>query len=191
MRGAQPSLCRSTASSSRSYIVPPSTIMASAFWSGSSETSHEPSRGNVSALRRRRSAAATSAPRARKRSKSRTSGPKLPRGRQKGNFQSGDFRLQIADLPFNQSHVPGPRTFLRFLDGELDPLAFPKQLEHRAANGAAMKDVLQAGFITNDPEALVDKELCDRPGRHSLSSDKPRPERSRRLDCGHDRGRGK
>jgi hypothetical protein len=70
-----------------------------------------------------------------------------------------DYRIQISDvaeLPFNQPHVSRPRTLLGFLDGELDPLAFPKQLEHRAANRAAMKEMLQAGFITNEPEAFVD-----------------------------------
>jgi hypothetical protein len=66
------------------------------------------------------------------------------------------FRFQIAELPFNQPHVSGPRTLLGLLDGELDPLAFPEQFEHRAANRAAMKEMLQAGFITNEPEAFVD-----------------------------------
>jgi hypothetical protein len=45
---------------------------------------------------------------------------------------------------------------LGFLNGEFDPLAFPEQLEHRAANGAAVKEVLQTGFITDEPEALVE-----------------------------------
>jgi hypothetical protein len=45
---------------------------------------------------------------------------------------------------------------LRFLDGEVDALAFPKQLEHRAPDGAAMEEMLQAGFITDEAEALVD-----------------------------------
>jgi hypothetical protein len=65
---------------------------------------------------------------------------------------------------------------LGFLDGELDALAFPEQLEHRAPHRAAMKEVLEAGFITYESKALVDKEPCDCPGRHSLSSDEPRPE---------------
>jgi hypothetical protein len=94
-------------------------------------------------------------------------------------MQISEFRLRITvaiGSSFNQSHVPSARTFLGFLDGEFDALAFPKQLEHRAPYGTAMKEVLQAGFIPNEPKALVDKEPCDCPGRHSLSSDAPRPE---------------
>jgi hypothetical protein len=45
---------------------------------------------------------------------------------------------------------------LGFLDGEFDALAFPKQLEHRAPYGTAVKKVLQAGFISNESKALVD-----------------------------------
>jgi hypothetical protein len=63
---------------------------------------------------------------------------------------------KTAGLPFNKTHVSGARTFLGFLDRELDALAFPKQLEHRAPHGAAMKEVLEAGFITNESEAFVD-----------------------------------
>jgi hypothetical protein len=68
--------------------------------------------------------------------------------------------LQIAngsaDLSFNQSHISCPRALLGFLDGELDALAFPQQFEHRAPHGAAMEEMLEAGFITNESEALVD-----------------------------------
>jgi hypothetical protein len=65
--------------------------------------------------------------------------------------------LQIqAVLPFNQSDVSSPRTLLGFLDREIDALTFPKQLEHRAPHGAAMKEMLQAGFIANESKALVD-----------------------------------
>jgi hypothetical protein len=75
-----------------------------------------------------------------------------------------DFRCEISDLrfsrlqysTFNKPHVSRTRALLGLLDGELHPLAFAKQLEHRAPNGAAMKEVLQAGFITNESEALVD-----------------------------------
>jgi len=60
------------------------------------------------------------------------------------------------ELPFYQSNVSRARPLLGFLDGELDALAFPKQLEHRASHRAAMKEVLQAGLITNESEAFVD-----------------------------------
>src|SRR5688500_14178515 len=148
MRRAQPSLYSSTASIGRSYIVPPSTTIASAFWSGSATTSHAPSRGNAKALIRK-NGAERRAPRMRMRFNSTNSGP-MSRGRKR------KLNQLLAELPFNQPHVSGPRSLLRFLDGELDALAFPKQLEHRAPHGAAMKEMLQAGFITDEAEALVD-----------------------------------
>jgi hypothetical protein len=67
-------------------------------------------------------------------------------------FQTSGFR----ELPFDETNVSSARTFLGFLDRELDTLAFPEQLEHRAAYRAAMKEMLQAGFITDETEALVD-----------------------------------
>jgi hypothetical protein len=67
-----------------------------------------------------------------------------------------DFRSQISELPFNQTHVSRARALLGFLDREVDALAFPEQLEHRAPHGTAMKEVLESGFITDEPEALVD-----------------------------------
>jgi hypothetical protein len=63
--------------------------------------------------------------------------------------------LELA-LPFNQSNVSCPRTLLRFLDGKLDALAFPQQFEHRAPDGAAMKEMLETGFIPDESEPLVD-----------------------------------
>ena len=68
--------------------------------------------------------------------------------------EAKDYKL--AGLPFNKTHVSGARTFLGFLDYELDALAFPQQFEHRAPDGTAMKEVLEAGFITDEPEAFVD-----------------------------------
>jgi hypothetical protein len=59
-------------------------------------------------------------------------------------------------LPFNEPYVSGARTFLGFLDAELDALAFPQQLEHRAPDGAAMKEMLETGFIPYESEPLVD-----------------------------------
>jgi hypothetical protein len=60
------------------------------------------------------------------------------------------------NLPFNKSNVSCTWTLLGFLDREVDTLAFPQQLEHRAPHGAAMKEMLEAGFITDESEALVD-----------------------------------
>jgi tryptophan 2,3-dioxygenase len=74
-------------------------------------------------------------------------------------------------LPFNQSNVSRARPLLGLLDRELDSLALSKQFEHRAANRAAMKEMLESGLIPYESEALVDKEACDCTGRHTLSSD--------------------
>lgn len=63
--------------------------------------------------------------------------------------------MHSSKLPFNQPHVSSSRALLGFLDGKLHALAFTKQFEHRAPDGAAMKEVLEAGFITNEAEALV------------------------------------
>jgi hypothetical protein len=59
-------------------------------------------------------------------------------------------------LSFNESHISSTRTLLRFLDRELDALAFSKQFKHGAANRGAMKEVLESGFIPDEPKALVD-----------------------------------
>ena len=72
------------------------------------------------------------------------------------NWAGDGKRSYKTVLPFNQSNVSCSRPLLGFLDGEVDALAFPKQLEHRAPYGTAMKEMLQAGLITDESEALVD-----------------------------------
>jgi hypothetical protein len=79
-----------------------------------------------------------------------------PPGPERESKWISDCRLQIAELPFNQPYVSSPRTFLGFLDSELDALAFPEQLEHRTPHGAAMKEMLQARFIPDESKAFVD-----------------------------------
>jgi hypothetical protein len=74
----------------------------------------------------------------------------------RGPEREAKSNAKPTKLPFNQPYVSSPRTFLGFLDGELDALAFPKQLEHRAPHGAAMKEMLQAGFIPDETKAFVD-----------------------------------
>lgn len=78
----------------------------------------------------------------------------------------------------DQSDVAGARTLLRVLNGELDPLAFAQQLEHRSANGAAMEEVLEPILVTNEAEPLVNEETCNRPSRHTYyppATDGPSP----------------
>jgi hypothetical protein len=38
-----------------------------------------------------------------------------------------------------------------------------------------VKEVLETGLIPDESKALVDKEPCNCPARHDLSSDEPRP----------------
>src|SRR6266567_2625984 len=70
-------------------------------------------------------------------------------------------------LTFDQANVAGARSLLRILRSELHTLAFAKQLEHRAANGAAMKKMFDSAFIADKSESLVDEEPRDRPGWHT------------------------
>ena len=71
------------------------------------------------------------------------------------------------DLTFYETDVSGAWTLLRILRSELDALTFAEQLEHRAANRAAMKEVFDPAFIADEPEPFVDEKPCDRAGRHT------------------------
>jgi hypothetical protein len=77
-------------------------------------------------------------------------------GPERGSEAISNFRFHSELLPFNQSNVSSARALLGFLDRELDALAFPKQLEHRASHRAAVEEMLQAGFIPYESKALVD-----------------------------------
>ena len=46
---------------------------------------------------------------------------------------------------------------------------FAQQLEHRAADRAAVEEVLDPAFVADEPEAFVDEEPCDCPGWHTPS----------------------
>src|SRR6476619_1315304 len=48
-------------------------------------------------------------------------------------------RGRVRESPFDESNVSGAGPLGRFLDGELHPLSFPKQLEHRAPYSAAVE----------------------------------------------------
>ena len=64
---------------------------------------------------------------------------------------------------------PARGPFPRFFGREFDALTFAQQLEHRAAHRAAMEEVLDAAFVADEPESLVDEESCDCPGWHTRS----------------------
>jgi hypothetical protein len=80
---------------------------------------------------------------------------------------SAERRRREERLTFDEPDVPGARSLLRFLRSELDALTLAKQLEHCAADRAAMEEVLDATLIADKPETLVDQETCDRAARHT------------------------
>src|SRR5262249_15992889 len=68
-----------------------------------------------------------------------------------------------------QPDVAGSRAFLRFFRRELHALAFAQQLEHCAADRAAVEEVLDAAFVADESEALVNQQPCNCPGWHTRS----------------------
>ena len=76
--------------------------------------------------------------------------------------------MQVIQLAFNQSNVTCSRALAGLLCGEFDPLPLAEQLEHCASHRAAVKEVLDAGFIPNESEPFVDQQSCDRARRHTL-----------------------
>ena len=79
-----------------------------------------------------------------------------------GPSRAGEYRLIL-----NQADIARPRSLPRLFRHEFDALALAQQLEYCPANGAAMKKMLNAAFIPNEPETLVDQEPCDSARRHS------------------------
>ena len=67
-----------------------------------------------------------------------------------------------------QSNVTGPRSLGGFLSGEFDTLPLAEQFKHCVPHRASVKEVLDAGFITNESKALVDQQSCDRTRRHTV-----------------------
>jgi hypothetical protein len=72
-----------------------------------------------------------------------------------------------VDLTLDQPDVARAWTLLRLLRSEFNALAFAEQLENGAADGAAMKEVLNSSLIADEPETFVDQEPCDCAGRHA------------------------
>jgi hypothetical protein len=60
-------------------------------------------------------------------------------------------------LTLYKTNVSGAWSLLRILRSELNALTFAKQFEHCAANGAAMKEMLDSSLIANEPKPLVDQ----------------------------------
>src|SRR6476646_10195202 len=91
----------------------------------------------------------------------------MRRRRRASGSQRRERASGLAPLAFDQANVAGARSLLRILRSELDALTFAEQLEHGAANGAAMKEVLDPSLITNEAKTFVDQESCDCAGRHA------------------------
>ena len=69
-------------------------------------------------------------------------------------------------LAVDESNVSGSGSLSGFFSLEFHPLSFTKQLENRFPNGTSMEEVLDAAFVADKPEALVDQQASDSPGRH-------------------------
>src|SRR5205814_7393315 len=72
-------------------------------------------------------------------------------------------------LALDQTDVARSRTLRRLCRGEVDPLSFAEQLEHRASDCASVEEVLDAALVADESETLVYEQPCDSPGRHSRS----------------------
>src|SRR2546423_2492766 len=68
---------------------------------------------------------------------------------------------------FDEADVAGARSLLGILRREFDALTFAKQLEHRTAHRAAVKEVLNSAFVADEAEALIDQKSCNCAGRHT------------------------
>jgi hypothetical protein len=71
-------------------------------------------------------------------------------------------------LALNQPDVTCSGALRGLFVGELDPLPLAKQLEHRPSHRAAVKEVLDAVFISDESEPFVDQQSCDRARGHTL-----------------------
>ena len=96
-----------------------------------------------------------------------------------GTYETGPRRAtgrKAVDSAFDQTNVTGPRALRRFLGCEFDALTLAQQLEHRAADRAAVEEVLDAAFISDEPEALVDQEASNCPTWHNPTPSVPNPQ---------------
>ena len=74
-------------------------------------------------------------------------------------------------LVLDQPDVTRARSFRRVFRRKFHTLAFSQQLEDSSAHCAAVKKMLDAAFIADKPEPLVDQETSNSPVRHTVSSD--------------------
>ena len=118
---------------------------------------------------------------ARKRARVRCDGSGLPGGASWGMTGLCPASDRDRRLAFEQAHFSRARPLLRLLGSELDALAFAEELEHCAAHCAAVKEVLDAALVADEPETLVNQQTCDGAARHAV----PPRERTSNRTGGH------
>ena len=75
---------------------------------------------------------------------------------------------QIRDASvLDQANVARAWALRGFLDLELHSLPFAKKFEHRTSDGAAMEEVLDTGFVADEPETFIDQKPSDGTRRHT------------------------
>ena len=75
-------------------------------------------------------------------------------------------RIRDASV-LDQANVASTRALCGFLDLELHSLPFAKKFEHRTSDGAAMEEVLDTGFVPDEPETFIDQKASDGTRRHT------------------------
>ena len=81
-----------------------------------------------------------------------------------------NLQFAILNGSVDHSNVACARTFLRILWSEFNALALTEQLEHRLSHRTSMKKMLDAAFVADEPETLIDQEPCNCPGWHDAAS---------------------
>lgn len=70
---------------------------------------------------------------------------------------------------FDEADVARAWTLTGILRREFHSLSLAQQFEYGAADRTAVEEVLEPALVSNEAEALVDKESCDGPVRHNRS----------------------
>ena len=78
----------------------------------------------------------------------------------------GAGRPDVCGLAIEQPDFCCAWTLRRLFNLELDALAFPKKFKHRAAYRGTVKEMLDAAFVPDEPEAFVDQQSCNRAAGH-------------------------
>ena len=76
-----------------------------------------------------------------------------------------DSRMTLA---VDQANIASARALLRFLRGEIDPLALTQELENGAAHRAAVKEVFDSALIADESKPFVNQQTRDRAGWHTV-----------------------